>query len=83
VTEPCIVPDGLIRRILVAAEGQGFIAYKSAPRLAPPPIGWWHIAQYAGLRNRKPEHQQLAMNPSRSPQKILARHANDELAKLS
>jgi hypothetical protein len=51
-----IVPDGLIFEILITTEGQGLIANKGAPRLAPPPIGRWHIARYGGLRDREAEH---------------------------
>jgi hypothetical protein len=65
------------------AEGEDLIVDKSAPRLSRPPAGRWHIARYGGLRDREPEHQQLAMNPWCSPQKILTRHADDELANLS
>src|SRR5271167_2766957 len=80
--ESCIVP-GRVFGILVMAVGEGLIAYKSAPRLSRPPVGRWHIARYGGLRDGKPEHQQFAMNPGCSPQKILTHHADDELANLS
>ena len=68
---------------MVTAEGDGLIAKKGPPRLSGPSAWCWHVARYGGLGHCEPEHEKLAMDPWRTPEKVLTGHLCDQMANLT
>ena len=68
---------------LVVAEGDGLIAKKCPPRLCWPSAWCGQVARYGGLGDSEAEHEKLAMNPWRTPEKILTGDLRDQSADLA
>jgi hypothetical protein len=47
------------------------------------PAWCWQVARYGRLRDAETEHQKLAMDPWRTPEKILTGHPCDQMVDLS
>jgi len=58
----------------ILAESTGLIAKKGPPRLFWLSAWCRQVARYCGLRNAETEHQKLAMDPWRTPEKVLTGH---------
>jgi hypothetical protein len=69
--------------ILVLAEGDGFIATKGPPRLCGPSAWCDQVARYGGLGHCESEHEKLAMNPWRIPEKVLTGYLCDQMADVT
>jgi hypothetical protein len=74
---------GHILRILAAAKGEGLVAQKRPPRLSRSPACVGHIARHRCLGDAETEHAKLAMDPWRTPEKVLTGHPCDQLADLA
>ena len=65
------------------AERTGLIAKKGPPRLCWPSAWCWQVARHGGLGDAEPEHEKFAMDPWRTPEKILTGHPCDQITDLS
>ena len=63
--------------ILAVAERTGLIAKKGPPRLCRPSAWRRQVTRYGGLGDCKPEHEKLAMDPWRTPEKVVTGHPYD------
>ena len=70
----------ILLQTLIEPEGHCLVANESPPRLSGTSINCRQIAGYRRLGDVKAEHQQLAVDPRRTPGKVLARHLHDQLA---
>ena len=68
----------------ILAERTGLIAKKGLPRLRWP-SAWCgqRVTRYGGLGDAEPEHEQLAMDPWRTPEKVLTGHPRHQMADLT
>jgi hypothetical protein len=64
----------------ILAECTGLIAKKGPPRLGWPSAWCRQVARHGGLRDAEPEHEKLAMDPWRTPEKVLTGHLCDQMA---
>jgi len=67
----------------ILAERTGLIAKKGPPRLSRPSAWCRQVARYGGLRDAEIEHEELAVNPWSTPEKILTGHPSDQTADLA
>ena len=67
----------------ILAERTGLIAKKGPPRLCWPSAWCGQVARYGGLGHGEAEHEKLAMDPWRTPQKVLTGHLCDQMADLA
>jgi hypothetical protein len=56
----------------ILAERNGLIAKKGPPRLCWPPASCRHVARDGRLRDRETENEKFAMDPWRTPEKVLS-----------
>src|ERR1700674_5948911 len=67
----------------ILAERTGLIAKKGPPRLCWPSAWCGQVARYRGLGDREPEHEKLALDPRRTPEKVLTGHLCDQTPDLT
>ena len=65
------------------AEPTSLIAKKGAPPLCWPSAWYGQVARDSGLGDAEPKHEQLAMDPRRTPEKVLTGHPCDQMADLA
>src|SRR4029077_10802664 len=78
-----VLHTGHILRILVGAKGEGLVLEKRPPRLSRSSACSGHVARHSGLGDAETQHQKLAMDPWRTPEKVLAGHPCDQAADLA
>ena len=64
----------------ILAESTSLIAKKGPPRLFWPSAWCRQVPRYRGLRDVETEHQKLAMDPWRTPEKVLTGHLCYQMA---
>jgi len=67
----------------ILAERTGLIAKKGPPRRGWPSAWCWQVARHGGLGDAEPEHENFAMDPRRTPEKIFTSHPCDQIADLT
>jgi hypothetical protein len=70
----------LLLAIFAVTESHGLIAKKSPPRWSRPSASRGHIARHGSLGDAEIEHRKLAMDPRRTPEKVLTGHLYDQVA---
>ena len=73
---------GLLLPVLVATEDDRLIANKGPPGLGWPSAWWRQVARHGGLGHAEAEHAKLAMDPRRTPKKVLTGHPRDQISDL-